>query len=206
MSQDEELNINWTMSNGGSVILQNRAAGPIIDQYPATIFSVNFKQNKVLVPSVADIFFSKRNNKQTVAVELVTLDETGRPKMEETLKDELIEQSKRAFLNLPYLAEEDVPEYVIGLARKAQSLLLPVYIELGLPVMNGITYCPLLEEAQKGNSVDNYLTEKGELRLLGPQKTIKKCILFTLFFFYRKKNKKNIKKYVMIKKIKEVFL
>ena len=159
----ESLNLSIKTPVNSSVDVKQRSV--IVGeekQYPTTLLSIDYKQDKVYLGCCADVFISPKTGKKTVSIGCATLDSNGSVNYNELIEDEKHEQRNRRFLGLPYLNDYDIPKYIGYTIKYGQSLLLPMYKALGISLSEEVEYSPLLSEIISGNA-ERYIDREGNL-------------------------------------------
>ena len=157
-SQDSSINVTQQMAGYNP-------------QYPVAILIADFISNEFYYGALAQVYNEPNEVKPTIRIGVGTLNPDGTPNIEKSIKMERESQEARKFFGERALGEKAVEEIIKRHSFQAQALLTPMYEAVGLPMYEGVEYCPLLAEGLKGEPIDKYISDDGNL-LSGDRKKI----------------------------------
>ena len=157
-SQDSSINVTQQMAGYNP-------------QYPVAILIADFISNEFYYGALAQVYNEPNEVKPTIRIGVGTLNPDGTPNVEKSIKMERESQEARKFFGERALGEKAVEEIIKRHSFQAQALLTPMYEAVGLPMYEGVEYCPLLAEGLKGEPIDKYISDDGKL-LSGDRKKI----------------------------------
>lgn len=132
-------------------------------QYPVTLLCADFSTREFYYAALADIFLDPKSGDPIVELGVGFVKPDGTPDYDRSLKMEMEAQDMRPLYGLPRIAPREAQEIVGKQTMLAQSFLTPLYEAVGLPMLDGIEYCPLLEEALAGKDISKYFNSEGNL-------------------------------------------
>lgn len=132
-------------------------------QYPVTLLGADFITREFHYAALADIFLDPKSGVPIVQLGAGFVRPDGTPDYDRALRMEIEAQENRPLYGLPPIETREAQEIVGTQTILAQSFLTPLYEAVGLPMLEGIEYCPLLEEALAGRDISKYLTSDGKL-------------------------------------------
>ena len=168
-SQFHSFFISVKAPENGPLKVTQQMAG-YIDQYPVTILGADFLTGEFYYAALAQLYIDPKTGTPTVRIGTGLLTPEGLPDVEHSIKMEMEAQAARRFFGERSLRRPEVEEVIKKHSMQAQALLSPMYEAIGLPMYEGVDYCPLLSDGLKGENIDKYIDSDGKLLPGGVQK------------------------------------
>ena len=139
------------------------------DQYPVSLLMADFDQQTISYGALAQLIARPEKGKMEIRIGMGGINPDGTPDVDMMIKMEMEAQQARRFFGERALNRSQVEEMIGQHTKQAQALLTPMYESLGLPMYEGVDYCPLLSEGLRGEPIEKYIGENGTL-ITGPTK------------------------------------